>query len=87
VPVIYKKNVAIVITAAGTSRLNLNEFCSSLNCYLQICILIDTFVHLSAQAAELDGENRAGETALQQYANNRLQQLRESIKKLTIHLY
>jgi hypothetical protein len=24
---------------------------------------------------------------LQQYANNRLQQLRESIKKLTIHLY
>jgi len=43
-------------------------------------MLINTFVHLSAQPAELDGETRAGEPALQQYASNRLQQPRETIK-------
>jgi len=42
---------------------------------------------LSAQPAEFDGETRAGEPALQQYASNSLQELRESIKKLTIHLH
>jgi hypothetical protein len=82
VPVIYQKNVTIVSTAPWTLRFTLNALCSSLNCYLPNLHFNRHIVHFSAQQAELDGETRPGEPALQQYASNRLQQL-----KLTIHLY
>jgi len=50
-------------------------------------LLIDTFVHLSAQPAELAGEKRAGGPALQQCASNRLQHLTESIKNNLLSMY